>query len=193
MLPLEAPHWAPNRSTLLLLKQLGYPQDVIDTRLEEYRQAGGHPSDERFKVFVVQLQQEATGHQLESRPLPTVWHPSVAEQAELRKLGYTDEAIEHYRQSFLIWLRENSIEARFPDALFRKYCAKLPTAIPQPLPREWLPSVAVLKAISERLQVDVDQVIDLVAGFVNSRHYQLSDDWDGTFSQWVERRLKGSR
>lgn len=128
--------WQPSRNACLTLKQLGLSAAQIQASMEAFRHHTSEQTDLAFMRFARDnagndVVAERTAELLE---LPLHWQPADEITMQLQTLGYQPETIAHYRDLFVISIREQGRALRDPGKAFVAFCERRPTRLPAPIP-----------------------------------------------------------
>ena len=187
--------WQPSRNACLTLKQLGLSAAQIQASMVAFRHHTSEQTDLAFMRFARDnagndVVAERTAELLE---LPLHWQPADEITMQLQTLGYQPETIAHYRDLFVISIREQGRALRDPGKAFVAFCERRPTRLPAPIPPTWLPNTETLQCLIRERSLHVERLPDLIEYFIHTHQGRYSSDWDSTFVGWIEqRRVEGT-
>ncbi len=160
--------WEPSQKTRLTLKQLGFSQANVRNRLQRYRDVDDHPDDQGFLcLFAGSLVPDNSYYQLlhQAAQLPLLWQPERDLCKYLHRAGFAADAISHYRDLFVIGVREEGRVVANPDTEFRRYCQSRPKRLASPIHDEWQPNRDTLQRLVQH-NISIAFSLSLVPEFI---------------------------
>lgn len=181
--------WQLNQKTRLSLKQLGFSADQVHQGLHRYRNKEVELNEESFlHEFARSVLLGSYEHTLlrKAAQLPLSWKPEADLYQLLSNAGYTVDAIHHYRDLFVVLIREEGRVVRNPDGDFRRFCQARPKQLPSPITPDWQPSQDTLDLLA-RNHLSVDFVLSLVPEFILywKDVGRVMTDWQSVFVKRV--------
>ncbi len=178
--------YTPSKKTLLLLKQLAIPRQVIEASIRSFENMGqGENSDKAFVNYVVNTDRlEDSGYATVKKAarIPILWHESNKTKKELLALGYDAQLIDDYRDLFIIQSREQGALIVNPDYCFHAFCIRRPKNLARQIPNGWYPSAKTLKQITAKGgSLDHVKVFVLQFRVLWQENGQARSDWDQMF------------
>ena len=82
--------------------------------------------------------------------LPLHWRPESDLCRSLNRAEYTADAISHYRDLFVIQLREEGRVVANPDAEFGRYCRSRANQLPSRITGGWQPDRDTLQQLAQK-------------------------------------------
>lgn len=179
--------WIPSTNARLTLKQLGLSQAQFTQAVDDYTDRGGEKTDRDFMRFARKL---LTSPSLEDQiqqtaSIPVSWQPGQDTSRQLRSAGYQPGAIAHYRDLFVVNAREQGRALRYPDAAFLAFCQRRPAALPEPMPRDWIPRPSTVQQLIEERPHHAEWIMDQIDAFIHHHQHKCSTNWDRTFQAWI--------
>ncbi len=160
--------WQPSQKTRLTLKQLGFSQDNVRNRLKRYSNVSVEPNDRDFlRLFIGSPVLDNSHYRLlhQAAQLPLFWQPERDLCKSLHRAGYTADAISHYRDLFVIRVREEGRVVANPDTEFRRYCQSRPKRIVSPIHDDWQPDRDTLHRLVQH-NISIAFSLSLVPEFI---------------------------
>ena len=160
--------WEPSQKTRLTLKQLGFSHDNFQKRLNSYRDASVDPNDKDFlRLFTGSPVLDSSHYQLlhQTAQLPLYWQPESDFCKSLHRAGYAADAISHYRDVFVIHVREEGRVVVNPDAEFGRFCRSRAKRLPSVITSDWQPSRDTLQRLLQN-NISAAYALSLVPEFI---------------------------
>lgn len=180
------PRWQPSRNARLTLKQLGMSPAQVESALDAFRAKASEQTDLAFMRFARDhtCDDAVAQRTAEILDLPLTWQPPVSTLNQLQSAGYQPEAIAHYRELFVLSVREQGRALRDPCKAFIAFCRRRATRLSAPMPVDWLPGKEILQQLVHEQGLDSARIPELIDRFIRAQHGRWSPDWDHTFALW---------
>ncbi len=178
----------PSAKTKLTLKQLGFTSVQIQSALDNYHQYFSSYNAKEFLrefVWLTRVDEHQYAQLISDAQIPLHWRPSEEVKKTLLNEGYTEVAIAHYRDLFVIGAREQSWIARDPNRAFKAFCKRKTVKLPELLPHDWVPSKAIVEDLIAIVCSNRDYIVCQLARFIHHYHDEIHHDWDHKFKQYV--------
>lgn len=157
--------------------------------MNSYRDASVDPNDKDFlRLFTGSPVLDSSHYQLlyQTAQLSLLWQPENDLCRSLHHAGYTADAISHYRDLFVVQIREEGRVVANPDAEFGRYCRSRSKQLPSSITSDWQPSRDTLQQLSQK-NISCAFTLSLVPEFVLywKDVGRIESDWQSKFCRRV--------
>lgn len=182
--------WEPNSSTKLSLAQMGFSSSQVSDAIRRYGEMKVNHSDKHFlSKFKFLMGREAREHAVLENisQLPIEWEPSDYNRKLLLDEGYDNSSISHYRDLFVLSVRETKSSITSPNSAFLAYCRNRRKNLPTYLPDNWIPSKELIEEIANTVCPDIEFITSRIDRFVSTYSAAYNYNWNDKFKEYIRR------